>query len=164
VVELERREDDRGFFARAYCEDEFRDQGLADRMVQANVSFNHRTGTVRGLHMQKPPHGEAKLVRVIRGSVFDVAVDMRPGSRTRHEWFGIELSAENRLALFVPEGCAHGYQTLEPSSEVLYLVSSRYVAGAEQGFRPDDPALSITWPRPWSSISEKDASWPLIGA
>ena len=161
VLDLERREDDRGFFARAWCMNELGDHGLETRIVQANVSFNNRKGTLRGMHMQVAPHAEVKVIRATRGSVLDVIVDLRPDSPTFKRWTGVELSAGNGRALYVPEGFAHGYQTLEDDTETFYLVSEFYAPDAERGLRWDDPALGIEWPDPENAIlSDKDASWP----
>lgn len=161
VLDLERREDERGFFARAWCANELAEHGLETRLVQANVSFNERKGTLRGMHMQEPPHAEVKLIRATRGAVFDVIVDLRPDSPTYRRWAGFELSAENGRAVYVPEGFAHGYQTLTDGAETFYLVSEFYAPGAERGVRWDDPAFGIEWPDPANAIlSEKDASWP----
>ncbi|NJK90164.1 MAG: dTDP-4-dehydrorhamnose 3,5-epimerase [Myxococcales bacterium] len=160
LIELELREDDRGWFARAFCAQELEAQGLPARFVQANMSGNKRKGTLRGLHYQVPPAAEAKLVRCVRGAVFDVAVDVRQDSPTFGRWFGAELSADNRRAMFVPESFAHGYLALTDGAEVLYQVSAFYTPGAERGFRYDDPFFGITWPIPVEVLSEKDASWP----
>jgi dTDP-4-dehydrorhamnose 3,5-epimerase len=161
VLDLERREDERGFFARAWCANELAEHGLETRLAQANVSFNRLKGTVRGMHLQEPPHAEVKLIRATRGAVYDVIVDVRPDSPTRGRWAGVELSAENGRALYVPEGFAHGYQTLENGTETFYLVSEFYAPGAERGLRWDDPRLGIEWPQPGGAIvSEKDRSWP----
>lgn len=161
VLDLERREDERGFFARAWCADELGEHGLETRLVQANVSWNRHKGTVRGMHMQEPPHAEVKLIRATRGAVYDVIVDLRDGSPTRGRWVGVELSAENGRAVYVPEGFAHGYQTLTDDAETFYLVSEFYAPGAERGYRWDDPGFGIEWPQPEDAIvSEKDASWP----
>jgi dTDP-4-dehydrorhamnose 3,5-epimerase len=161
VVDLERREDDRGFFARAWCANEFSDHGLNTRLVQANLSFNDREGTLRGMHFQGEPVAEAKLIRCTRGSIFDAIVDLRADSPTFKRWIGVELSADNRRALYVPEGFAHGYQTLEPETETFYLVSEYYTPEAEGGVRWDDPAFGIEWPNPESPLlSDKDRSWP----
>ena len=161
VLDLERREDDRGFFARAWCMNELGDHGLVTRIVQANVSFNNRKGTLRGMHMQVAPHAEVKVIRATRGSVLDVIVDLRPDSPTFKRWTGVELSAANGRALYVPEGFAHGYQTLEDDTETFYLVSEFYAPDAERGLRWDDPAFGIEWPDPEHAIlSDKDASWP----
>lgn len=163
VVELEERTDDRGFFARAFCSKEFADHGINDKVVQANVSYNHVAGTLRGMHYQVPPAAETKFLRCTRGAIFDVIVDLREGSATRGQHFGAELTAANRKAILVPEGFAHGFVTLADESEVLYLVSEFYTPGCERGLRFDDPKLGIQWPRPVAVISEKDASWPLLG-
>jgi dTDP-4-dehydrorhamnose 3,5-epimerase len=160
-VDLERREDSRGFFARTWCANEFADHGLTTEVVQANVSFNPRQGTLRGMHFQRAPHAETKLVRCTRGAIYDVVVDLRRDSDTYKEWVGVELSADNRRALFVPEGFAHGYQTLVPDAEVFYQVSEYYTPGAEGGVRWDDPAFGIEWPDPDNAfLSDKDRSWP----
>jgi dTDP-4-dehydrorhamnose 3,5-epimerase len=160
-VDLERREDSRGFFARTWCANEFADHGLTTEVVQANVSFNPRQGTLRGMHFQRAPHAETKLVRCTRGAIYDVVVDLRRDSDTYKEWVGVELSADNRRALFVPEGFAHGYQTLVPDAEVFYQVSEYYTPGAEGGVRWDDPAFGIEWPDPDGAfLSDKDRSWP----
>jgi dTDP-4-dehydrorhamnose 3,5-epimerase len=161
TVDLERLEDERGFFARSWDVDEFASRGLTTRLVQANVSFNHAAGTVRGMHFQRRPREEAKLIRCTRGAIFDVVVDLRPGSPTFKRWFGTELSADNRRALYVPEGCAHGYQTLMPETETFYLVSEFYSPESEGGVRWDDPAFAIEWPPADERLlSPKDASWP----
>jgi dTDP-4-dehydrorhamnose 3,5-epimerase len=160
VVDLERREDERGFFARAWCAEEFEEQGLSTRLVQCNVSFNHRRGTVRGMHYQQPPHAEAKLIRCTRGAIQDVIVDLRADSPTYLEWISIELSSENRTALYVPEGFAHGYQTLSDETETFYQVSEFYTPNAERGLRFDDPSIAIEWQAVEHRIvSEKDLSW-----
>jgi dTDP-4-dehydrorhamnose 3,5-epimerase len=160
-VDLERREDSRGFFARTWCANEFADHGLTTEVVQANISFNPRQGTLRGMHFQRAPHAETKLVRCTRGAIYDVVVDLRRDSDTYKEWVGVELSADNRRALFVPEGFAHGYQTLVPDAEVFYQVSEYYTPGAEGGVRWDDPAFGIEWPDPDNAfLSDKDRSWP----
>jgi dTDP-4-dehydrorhamnose 3,5-epimerase len=161
LVDLERREDSRGFFARTWCANEFADHGLTTEVVQANVSFNPRQGTLRGMHFQRAPHAETKLVRCTRGAIYDVVVDLRRDSDTYKEWVGVELSADNRRALFVPEGFAHGYQTLVPDAEVFYQVSEYYTPGAEGGVRWDDRAFGIEWPDPDNAfLSDKDRSWP----
>ena len=161
LVELERHEDERGFFARIWCGDEFAELGLNPGLAQASISRNARAGTLRGLHFQRPPHEEAKLVRCTRGSIFDVIVDLRPGSATRGSWYGAELDEREGRALYVPEGCAHGFQTLVDDVDVLYLISHRYVPDASAGIRWDDPALGIGWPDTASrTISERDRGWP----
>jgi dTDP-4-dehydrorhamnose 3,5-epimerase len=161
VIELERRNDARGFFARAWCANEFADQGLSTRLVQANLSFNVRNGTVRGMHFQLGPHAEVKIVRCTRGAVYDVIIDLRPDSATFKQWIGVELDADSRNAIYVPEGFAHGYQTLAPETETLYQVSEFYAPHAESGVRWDDPAFGIEWPDPRNAfLSEKDRNWP----
>jgi dTDP-4-dehydrorhamnose 3,5-epimerase len=161
VIDLERREDERGFFARAWCEEEFAAHGLDTRVSQCNVSFNERRGTLRGLHYQVPPHAEVKVVRCTRGAVYDVIVDLRPDSGTYTRWIGVELTAENRRQLYVPEGFAHGYLTLEDGTETYYQVSAPYAPDAERGARWDDPAFGIEWPDAGELlISEKDRGWP----
>lgn len=161
VLDLERREDPRGFFARTWCANELADHGLATRLVQANMSWNPRPGTLRGMHFQHAPHAETKLVRCTRGAIYDVIIDLREESPTFKDWIGIELTAENRRALYVPEGFAHGFQTLVPECEVHYLVTEFYTPSAEGGVRWDDPAFAIEWPDPENAlVSEKDASWP----
>jgi dTDP-4-dehydrorhamnose 3,5-epimerase len=159
VIDLEQRGDERGFFARAWDENEFRDHGLNPRLVQCNVSFNHRAGTLRGMHFQHAPHAEAKLVRCTRGAIYDVIVDLRPDSATFKRWIGVELTEENRRMLYVPEGFAHGFQTLADGTETFYQVSEFYAPGAEGGVRYDDPAFGIEWPREVTVISPKDAAW-----
>ncbi|MCS7006655.1 MAG: dTDP-4-dehydrorhamnose 3,5-epimerase, partial [Thermoleophilia bacterium] len=156
VVEPELLEDERGFFARVWDTAEFAARGLNGALVQCSISFNRRRGTLRGLHYQAPPHEEAKLVRCIAGAIFDVAVDLRPSSDTYCRWYGIELSAENRLALYVPEGCAHGFLTLEDRSEVLYQMSAFHAPEAACGVRFDDPAFSIAWPGEVVVVNARD--------
>jgi dTDP-4-dehydrorhamnose 3,5-epimerase len=164
LVDLEPHEDERGFFARAFCADEFAAHGLSGQVAQANTSFNHRRGTVRGLHWQAEGAEEAKFFRCIRGATWHVVVDVRPESPTRLRHSGVELSAESRRGLYVPPLCATGYQTLTDGAEVLYLVSARYSPAHERGLRYDDPALGIEWPLPVSVVSEKDRGWPLLAA
>jgi dTDP-4-dehydrorhamnose 3,5-epimerase len=159
IVELEKREDPRGYFARAWCEREFSEHGLP-RFVQTNMSMSRQKGTIRGLHYQLAPHGEAKYMRCIRGGIFDVVVDIRPGSSTFKQWVGIELTAENRKAVFVPEGLPHAYQALTDDAEVIYSTSCVYTPGAERGFRWNDPAFKIDWPVKQTIVSEKDSNWP----
>ena len=160
VVEAERRADERGFFARTWDTEEFAQSGLSGRLVQCSLSFNTRRGTLRGMHYQAPPHEEAKLVRCTAGAIFDVALDLRPGSATFRRWFGVELSAQNRLALYVPEGCAHGFVTLTDDSEVLYQISEFYEPAAARGVRWDDPAFGIEWPAEVLVINERDRTYP----
>lgn len=164
VVEGTVHADDRGLFARTYCAREFAAAGLNPMVAQANTSFNHVAGTLRGLHFQRHPAAEAKLVRCTRGRVYDVAVDHRPESPTYLRHFGVVLDADERNALYVPEGCAHGYLTLADASEVAYQVSEFYTPGVEGGLRWDDPALAIAWPGEVRVISPKDAVWPYLGS
>jgi dTDP-4-dehydrorhamnose 3,5-epimerase len=155
--------DERGCFGRTFCAEEFAARGLDPRVSQCNTSVNPRAGTLRGLHYQHAPHGEAKLVRCTRGAVYDVVVDLRLDSPTYLRWFAAQLSAENRHAFFIPDGCAHGFQTLENDSEVLYQMSTPYVPGSGRGARWDDPALGVTWPDPpvgGRIMSDRDAGYP----
>jgi len=160
VLELELKTDDRGGFARAFCRRELEERGLEGEIAQINLSYNHRAGTIRGMHFQRPPAAETKLIRCIFGRIYDVIVDLRSESDTFGRAFGIELSAENRKALYVPERFAHGYQALTDGAEVLYSVTEFYAPGREGGFRHDDPAVGIDWPLPATVVSSKDASWP----
>ena len=160
VLEIERREDSRGFFGRAFCVKELEAHGLNPRVVQTNVGFSRTKGTLRGMHLQIPPRAEAKLVRCTMGAIYDVIVDLRPDSPTHAKWFGVELSAENRRAIYVPEGFAHGYQTLTDDAEITYQTSEFYAPDCAKGVRHDDRAFGIVWPLPVSSISEADAAWP----
>lgn len=162
LIHPEPRTDARGLFARAFCAQEFGAQGLETVFVQANISTNSHAGTVRGMHFQRAPHAEVKLVRCIKGAVYDVIVDMREGSPSYRRWFGAELSENNGAAMYVPKGFAHGYQALSDGAAVFYLVSAFYAPAAEGGLRHDDPALAIAWPRAATDISPKDAAWPLI--
>ena len=162
VVELERLEDERGFFARSFCADEFRSQGLSMEISQTNVSRNARRGTLRGLHYQAKPHEEAKLVRCTRGALWDVAVDLREDSPTRYRWHAVELTAANHRAFYIPEGFAHGFQTLADDTEVLYLMSTPYDAGASRGVRWNDPRLAIAWPLADPIVSERDRAFPVV--
>jgi dTDP-4-dehydrorhamnose 3,5-epimerase len=164
VIEPERREDERGFFARTFCAREFGEHGLQPVVAQSNLSFNHAKGTLRGLHYQLAPAEEAKLVRCTAGAIYDVIVDLRTDSPTYLSHFGVELSAANRKALYVPELFGHGYQTLADDTEVTYQVSEFYAPGHESGLLYDDPAIGIEWPLPVSVISDKDRSWPLLKA
>lgn len=161
IIEPDRIEDERGWFARTYDCDEFAARGLDPAVVQCNASFNAVAGTLRGLHLQLAPHGEPKLVRCTRGAVLDVVVDLRPDSPTHRQWFGAELSEDNGRALYVPVGLAHGFQTLRDASEVLYMMGHEYVPEAASGVRWDDPAFAISWPpAEHRVISERDASYP----
>jgi dTDP-4-dehydrorhamnose 3,5-epimerase len=163
VVDLEPIPDERGFFARAWCEREFAEHGLTTSFVQENVSSSPRVGTLRGLHLQRSPHSEVKLVRCTRGSVWDVAADLRTNSPTYLHAFGVELTAENHRMLYVPEGCGHGFLTLTADAEVRYLTSRAYAAEAATGARYDDPALGIDWPRSVELVSANDLEWPPLG-
>lgn len=162
IVDLEPRGDDRGFFARSFCQREFEAHGLKPLIAQANISFNYRKGTVRGLHFQFPPAAETKFVRCSRGAIVDVIVDLRPESPTWLHHVAVELTAENRRGLFVPERFAHGYQVLEENTETTYQVGEFYTPAAESGLRYDDPRLAIAWPLPASDMSDKDRHWPLL--
>jgi dTDP-4-dehydrorhamnose 3,5-epimerase len=162
IVELESHKDDRGLFARTFCAREFRAQGLIETFVQCNTSWNARQGTLRGLHYQLPPSCEAKLVRCTAGALWDVIVDLRPESPTYRQSFGIELSALNRLALYIPEMIAHGFQTLLHKTEAFYQMSEFYAPDLSTGVRYDDPKLGIRWPMAVSAISEKDQEWALL--
>ncbi|HJT26293.1 MAG TPA: dTDP-4-dehydrorhamnose 3,5-epimerase [Pyrinomonadaceae bacterium] len=161
IIEPERFEDERGFFARAWSAKELTALGAVGNFVEANFAYNHKRGTLRGLHWQAAPHEQAKLVRCTRGSIFDVAVDLRPESETYGQWTSVELSAANRLLFYVPDGFAHGYLTLEDDSEVLYLVTSDFAPASSRGARWNDPALGIRWPDVGELIiNERDNSYP----
>jgi dTDP-4-dehydrorhamnose 3,5-epimerase len=160
VIELERLEDERGFFARSFCEREFAAHGLARAFVQCNVSYNRRRGTLRGMHYQAAPHREAKLVRCTAGAIFDAIVDLRPGSPSHLAWTAVELSAESRRMLYVPEGFGHGFQTLSDDAEVFYQMSHYHVPEAGRGFRWNDPRFAIPWPLEVTAISERDRALP----
>lgn len=161
IVEPEKYEDDRGYFARVFCETEFESHGFKISMLQSNIGFSHKKGTIRGLHYQVYPYAEVKLIRCIKGSIFDVIIDLRPDSLTYKQWFGIELNSTNNKMLLVPENFAHGYQCLANNTEVFYQVSQFYTPGAERGIRWDDPAFDIQWPEMYHPIvSEKDNQWP----
>ena len=160
IIDLERREDDRGFFARAFCQNEFSAHGLKPVIAQANLAFNKGKGTLRGMHFQYPPHAETKLVRATRGAILDIIVDLRPESPTYLQHVEVELTADNHRALYVPERFAHGYQALEDATETSYQVGEFYAPGSEGGLSPFDPRLGLKWPLPVSVISPKDAAWP----
>ena len=161
IIELERIEDARGFFARTWCQKEFEAHGLSTRLVQCNVSFNKKPGTLRGMHYQTTPHEEAKLVRCTSGVIYDAIIDLRPESPTYLQWIGAELTADNRRMLYVPENFAHGYQTLTHDTEIFYQVSQFYSPESERGVRWNDPAFGIEWPETENIIvSEKDKDWP----
>ena len=161
VIDLEQRLDSRGFFARAFCQKEFEAHGLKPIIAQANVAHNVRKGTLRGMHFQFPPAAETKLVRCTRGALYDVIVDLRPDSPAYTSWTAVELSAENRVALYIPKGLAHGFQTLVDGTEVAYAISEPYEPGSAGGVRWDDPTFGIDWPEAEERVmSEKDQSWP----
>ena len=162
IVDLVVKRDDRGFFARSFCREEFVENGLEPMVEQCNLSFNHKKGTIRGMHIQIAPHPEAKYVRCIRGAVLDIIVDMRPGSPTRFQHVAVELSQDNRRGLYVPPFFAHGYQTLTDDTEVSYQVSGGYAPQAERGLRYNDPVLQLPWPLPVTVISDKDRSCALL--
>ncbi len=162
MIDLEPRSDQRGFFARTFCATEFVAHNLLPTVAQCNLSFNYKKGTLRGMHYQIAPAGETKLVRCTHGAIYDVIVDMGPNSPTYLSHIGVELTAENRRALYVPEMFAHGYQALTDGAEVAYQVGSVYTPGSERGLRYNDPAFDIEWPLSVSEISEKDATWPLL--
>ena len=162
IIELEQIEDERGFFARSWCVREFEEHGLNPNLVQCNVSFNKKKGTLRGMHYQVAPHEEAKLVRCTKGALYDVIIDLRPDSLTFKQWFGVELTAENRKALYIPEGFAHGFQTLKDDTEVFYQMSEFYHPANSQGVRYDDPAFGIKWPdQAHRTMSKKDLNYAL---
>lgn len=163
IIDAEQRSDERGFFARTFCQDEFVRHGLNPCVAQCNISFNKYAGTLRGMHFQKSPFAEAKLVRCTSGAVFDVIVDLRPESFTFKRWFGVELTAQNRKAIYIPEGFAHGMQTLCDDTELFYQMSTSYHAEFASGVRWDDPIFDIKWPEPPISgriIHAKDLAWP----
>lgn len=159
LIELEKRGDDRGFFARMFCEDEFKAHGLVGKFVQINNSLTMSKGTVRGMHYQLPPHAEVKLMRCVKGAIFDVIVDLRDGSKTFGQWFGAELTAENRKMMYVPKGFAHGFMSLTDDTEIIYPVSAAYAPESERGLRWDDPAIGINWPMAVQEVSQKDQTW-----
>lgn len=160
IIDLQPRLDERGFFARSWCRREFEDHGIDLSVAQANISVSARRGTLRGLHYQLFPHAEAKLVRCTSGGIWDVIVDLRPDSSSYLRWFGVELTAANHRQLYVPSGCAHGYQTLVDATEVCYQVSAFYTPEAERGIRWDDPMFAIEWPISAPILSPKDEQWP----
>jgi len=162
IVRLRKIEDERGYFARAWCGEEFRRHSLNPEMVQLNVGFSRRRGTVRGMHYQLAPHAEAKLVRCTRGAIYDVMIDLREGSLTFGQWHGAELTAESGLMMYLPEGFAHGYQTLVDDTEMYYQTSMPFAPEAARGVRHDDPAFGIRWPLPVSVMSAADRNWPVF--
>ena len=158
LIKLEPIQDKRGFFSRCFCQKEFKKHDLNFNVAQANISFNRFKGTIRGMHYQIPPRAENKLVRCTKGSIYDVAIDIRKNSSTYKKWLGVELISKNHLMLYIPEGCVHGYQTLEDNCEVFYFVSELYDPKLERGLPWDDPAFGIKWPNPVTVISERDQS------
>lgn len=160
VISIEKHQDPRGFFARAWCGRELEDHGLRSNFVQANISQNNKKGTLRGMHYQIAPHEEVKLVRCTRGAIYDAIIDLRPSSPTYKQWVGVELTAESRDMFYVPEGFGHGFQVLQDDSEVFYEVTQFYHPDAERGVRYDDSSFGITWPVDVTEISDKDKSWP----
>ncbi len=160
IIDMEPQEDERGFFARSWCQREFAARGLNPSLVQCNISFTKRKGTIRGMHFQAPPFEEAKLVRCTRGSLYDVMIDLRNDSGTYRRWIGVELTAGNGRMVFVPEGFAHGFQTLEDDTEVLYQMSQFFAPECARGVRWDDPAFDIRWPLPVALVSARDRGFP----
>ncbi len=164
VIELEKREDHRGFFARTWDKKEFEEHNLNSNLVQCNVSFSKKCGTLRGMHYQKKPFEESKVIRCVKGKIFDVIIDLRSSSSTFKKWFGVELTEENYKMLYVPEGFAHGFQSLEDNSEIIYQVSEFYTPNSELGIHWNDPSFNITWPIEEKIITEKDNSWKLFNS
>lgn len=162
ILELEKRGDERGFFARTWCQHEFEEHGLVADVVQQNTSVSKYKGTLRGMHYQVAPHRETKLVRCTKGSLFDVIIDLRPDSSTYKQWLSVELTEDNYKMLYVPRDFAHGFITLSDDTEATYLVSAFYAPDAERGIRYNDPQFGIQWPGTVHTISDKDASWPLF--
>jgi dTDP-4-dehydrorhamnose 3,5-epimerase len=156
VIETEWQEDERGFLARSFCRDEFEAHGLNPRVVQCSISFNRKKGTLRGMHYQTRPYEEVKLVRCTRGAIYDVIIDLRPDSPTFEQWIAVELTADNRRMIYVPEGCAHGFQTLEDNTEVFYQMSEFYHPECARGVRWNDPAFGIEWPLSNPILSDRD--------
>ena len=163
VIDLDRLEDERGYFARTFCRDEFAAHGLHSVFPQCNTSFNARKGTLRGMHYQEKPHEEAKIIRCTRGAIHDVIVDIRRDSRTYRKWIAVELTADNARMLYIPEGFAHGFQTLADGSEVFYQMSEMFHPESARGLRWNDPALAIRWPLASPIVSERDAAYPDLG-
>jgi len=160
VVEMEKLNDERGFFARAWCQKEFESHGLTSMVVQANVSYNRKKGTLRGMHYQTAPYQECKLIRCTRGAIYDIIIDLRTDSATYKHWTAVELTADNYTMFFVPQDFAHGFLTLVDDTEITYQVSQFYTPGSERGIRFDDPAFNIQWPQEVTIISDKDRNWP----
>jgi dTDP-4-dehydrorhamnose 3,5-epimerase len=160
VIDLEKKSDERGFFARSWCQKEFESRGLSGHFVQCNISNNRRAGTLRGMHYQAVPHAESKLIRCSRGGVYMVFLDLRKDSPTMRKWASYELTQDNYRSLFVPEGCAVGFQTLADNTEVLYQMSEFFASDFARGVRYNDPAFGIEWPLPISAIAKRDEEWP----
>ncbi len=159
IVDLKKISDSRGFFSRAFCSEEFEKYNITSNIAQANLSKTINKGTIRGMHFQKPPFEEMKVVRCIKGALFDVVLDLRKDSSSYLKWFGVELNDENYKMLIIPEGCAHGFQTLVDDTEAFYMVSKEYSQSHDSGYRWNDSAFKINWPLPVSEISEKDKNW-----
>jgi dTDP-4-dehydrorhamnose 3,5-epimerase len=159
ILELERLEDERGFFARTWCQQEFSDWGLDANLLQCSISFNKKKGTLRGMHLQLPPSAETKLVRCTQGAIYDVIIDLRSNSRTYMQWTAVELTAENRKALYIPKGFAHGFQTLEDNTEIFYQMSEFYNSDFARGFRWNDPNFDIHWPEAVTMMSGRDQEY-----
>ena len=164
IIELEKSKDQRGFFSNVWDKKIFQKNNLNTNITELNIAYNKKKGTIRGLHYQSPPYEGAKLVRCTRGGIWDVVLDLRPNSKTFKEWYGVELRYDNYKANYVPEGCAHGYQTLEDNSEVFYLNSQIYNLDSEKGIRYSDPAFNISFPLDVTEISKKDSAWKLFGS
>ena len=162
IIDLESFVDARGYFARAFCANEFQAHGIDPKFVQCNLSHNHQAGTLRGMHIQNAPVEESKLIRCIRGALYDVIIDLRPTSPTYLMHFGVELTADNKRMLYVPKGFAHGFQTLQDDTEAMYMIDEFYTPEHQRGFRYNDPIFAIDWPLPVEVISEKDSAWPLF--
>lgn len=162
ILEIDRIADERGFFARSWCNRLAAEAGIKKQVVQENISFNERAGTVRGMHFQRAPSAEAKVVRCTSGAIHDVIVDLREGSSSYLDNIAVELTEENRRAVFIDEGCAHGFQTLADATEVHYMMMNYYDPGAASGIRHDDPQIDVRWPLPVTEISTKDQQWPLL--
>jgi dTDP-4-dehydrorhamnose 3,5-epimerase len=160
ILEVEPKEDERGFFARTWCKQEFSDRGLDPHISQCSISVNKKAGTLRGMHFQLPPFAETKLVRCTKGAIYDVIIDLRQDSKTFLKWVGVELSADNRKSLYVPKGFAHGFQTLEDNTEVFYQISENYAPEYARGVRWNDPKFAIAWPREINVISSRDRDYP----
>jgi dTDP-4-dehydrorhamnose 3,5-epimerase len=160
ILHLEPHDDDRGFFARVWCAEEFRARGMKNALAQCSLSFSRAAGTLRGMHLQAPPAEEAKVVRCVRGAVYDVLLDLRPHSPSYRKWIARELTADNRMSVYVPEGFAHGFLTLTDDTEVLYLISAPHAPALVRGVRWNDPAFGIRWPRTPVVISDRDRNYP----